>query len=77
MGRSSASNFKYQPVNFDSDDEDSELARELGPSLGARRSACARTLRGVCILSMVMATAAAIAAVVIYSTMVTTPGRVT
>ena len=75
MGRSSASNFKYQPVNFEDDDDDDELARELGPSLGSRRSSCARTLRGICILSMVLATAAAIAAVVLYSTMVTPPGR--
>ena len=66
MSKSGGRDFRYQRVNFDDDDSD-DLERELGPSSANQGKTCARTLRGCFIVTMILATAGAMACVVIYS----------
>ena len=74
MGRNSSSqrgDFRYQPVNFEDDDEDEseqQLARELGPSNDSQT--CIKLARAFFIIFMVLATAAALATVIFYGSVI-------
>ncbi|XP_059087547.1 uncharacterized protein LOC131883951 isoform X1 [Tigriopus californicus] len=68
MGRSKPKEFRYQRINFDDDDDEdnSDLARALGPSPGAQRATCAQCVRGFCIVTTILATTAFIATAILF-----------
>ena len=63
----SGRDFRYQRVNFDDDDDSDDLERELGPSSAGSGQSEAKSLRGCVSVTMILATVAAMACVVIYS----------
>lgn len=64
-------NFKYHPVGFDDDDDEDDLARELGPpGRPSSSKRCASFLRGFIIVSVILALAGAITAAVLYKSVI-------
>lgn len=76
MGRSKPKEFRYQRINFDDDDDEdnSDLARALGPSPGAQRATCAQCVRGFCIVSTILATTAFIATAALFGSVILPSG---